>query len=226
MHGHAQALWELRELRPQHDRDSHQVRQRRYLQSRRVDPQLDSQPLADPTQALQGARGQRCRSNLGRRTHRRSRRRRQASRRAFRRRNALQESAPEASSSPVRPQRRPSNPADLATGKRRDFFNRHTRTGQKNRSWEVEDARGARSKKIAVDAMRPAHQTKKPARVEFTLQCLRRHHHARAGIVEPTKQCIDKSARRHSSRRKVLWEARVVASRKGAFGSAASEPCA
>ena len=226
MHGHAQALWELRELRAQLDRDSRRVRQRRYLQSRRVDPQLDLQPLADPTQALQAARGQRCRSNLGTRIRRHSRRRRQASRRAFRRRNALQESASEASSSPVRPQRRPLNPVDPVTGKRRDFFDRHTRTGQKNRSGEFEDARSTRSKKIAVDAMRPAHQTNKPARVEFTPQCLSRHHHARASIVEPTKQCIDKSARRHSSRSKILGEARVVASRKGASGSAASEPCA
>ena len=121
MHGHAQALWELRELRAQLDRDSRRVRQRRYLQLRRVDPQLDLQPLADPTQALQAARGQRCRSNLGTRIRRRSRRRRQASRRAFRRRNALEESASGASSSPVRPQRRPLNPADPVTGKRRDF---------------------------------------------------------------------------------------------------------
>jgi protease I len=36
----------------------------------------------------------------------------------------------------------------------------------------LEDAPGARAKKIAVDAMRPAHQTNKPARVEFTPQCL------------------------------------------------------
>ena len=127
MHGHAQALWELRELRAQLDRDSRRVRQRRYLQSRRVDPQLDLQPLADPTQALQAARGQRCRSNLGTRIRRHSRRRRQASRRAFRRRNALQESASEASSSPVRPQRRPLNPADLVTGNASRFFSIATR---------------------------------------------------------------------------------------------------
>ncbi len=59
--------------------------------------------------------------NSGTRIRRRSRRRRQASRRAFRRRNALQESASEASSSPVRPQRRPLNPADLVTEKRQIF---------------------------------------------------------------------------------------------------------
>ncbi len=159
MHEHARDLVEWRGLRAQLDRDSRRVRQRRCLQSRRVDPQLDLQPLADPTQALQAAQGQRCRSNSGTRIRRRSRRRRQVSRRAFRRRNALQESASEASSSPARPPRRPLNLADLVTGKRLGSFDRHTRAGQENRSGEFEDARGTRSKKIAVDAMRPAHQT-------------------------------------------------------------------
>ena len=39
------------------------------------------------------------------------------------------------------------------------LFDRHTRAGQKNRSREFEDTRGARSKEIAVYATRPTHQT-------------------------------------------------------------------
>src|ERR1700722_7752626 len=101
------------------------------------------------------------------------------------------------------------------------LFDRHTRAGKKNRFGKVEDARRTRSEKVAVDAMRPAHQTNKSARVQLASHSLSRHHHARAGVVESTKQRIDKSARRDTSYSKILREAGVVARRKRASGSAA-----
>ena len=151
-----------------------------------------------------------------------------ASRRAFRRRNAHQESASEsfflASPSPTTT----FEPGRSSDRKASRFFSIATRA-------QVRKIGLGNSKMLAARGRKRLQSTPCDQRIQRTKPRVPssrpsvsvRHHHARASICG-TDEAVHRQnlLGSHSSRSEILGEARVVASRKGASGSAASEPCA